>query len=263
MFRRFLEQISRRVILKKRLPAEFQYLPLYVSPDSALKYWKPGFGAELQDLLRIAQTYVQKGDSVWDIGANVGVFSFGAAARCGTSGKVLAVEADTWLAVLLQRSRLLPQNQPYAIEILCAAVSDENAILNFQIAERGRSANALEKTGHRAPAGGVRYSQPVPSYTLDSLLDRFTPPNFLKMDIEGAELLALQGASRLLREVRSLMYCEVGEEVSQAVYELLRSARYRIFDGDNPKLTEQSTAPWATLAFPEEVAERWINKASL
>ena len=156
MMRRLAEIISRRVTFEKKLPAEFQRLPLYVSPDSALKFWKPGFGAELKDLLRIATSYVQPGDSVWDIGANVGVFTFGAAARCGTTGHVLSVEADTFLATLLQRSRLLPPNRAYSIEILCPAVSDENRILNFQIAERGRSANSLEKSSLRSPAGGVR-----------------------------------------------------------------------------------------------------------
>ncbi len=261
MLRRFVEQISRKVVLKKRLPAEFSRLPLYVSPDSALKFWKPGFGAELKELLRIAKTYVRTDDSVWDIGANVGVFTFGAAARCGAKGKVLAVEADTWLAVLLQRSRILPQNLDKSIEILCAAVSDENRILNFQIAERGRSANALEKSGRRAPAGGVRYSQPVPSYTLDCLLERFAPPNVLKIDVEGAELLVLQGAKRLLKDVRPIIYCEVGEDVSQEVYKLFREAGYRVYDGDNPKLIEQSTATWATLAFPEESVQEWIDKS--
>lgn len=260
MLRRWLELVSRRVVLKKRLPAEFGRLPIFVSPDSALKLWKPGFGAELQDLLRIASTYVREGDSVWDIGANVGVFAFAAAAKCGKHGSVLAVEADTWLSVLLQRSRVHRTNIEYPIEILCAAVSDENRILNFQIAERGRSANSLEKSGQRAPAGGVRYSQPVPSYTLDALLDRFKAPNVMKMDVEGAELMALQGGTKLLNEVRPIIYCEVGEGVADPIYTLLRTARYRVFDGDNPILTEQATATWATLAIPEESLERWLKR---
>ncbi len=259
MLRRTIEKLSRGITLKRKLPADFSNLPLIVSPESALKFWKSGFGDELADLLRIAKTYVQPGNVAWDIGANVGVFTFGAAARCGKNGKVLAVEADAWLAVLLQRSRMLPANLDYSVEVLCAAVSDENKILNFQIAQRGRMANSLEKSGQRDPAGGVRYSLPVPSYTLDTLLERFQSPNVIKIDVEGAELLVLQGAKRMLSEVRPIIYCEVGEELSSEVYNIFRESKYRIYDGDNPQLIEQSSAPWATLAIPEEAVSHWVN----
>ena len=47
------------------------------------------------------------------------------------------------------------------------------------------------------------------SVTGDFLLDHWPAPDFVKMDVEGAELLALQGAGRLLEEVRPTFYIEV------------------------------------------------------
>jgi FkbM family methyltransferase len=259
MLRKTIERLSRGIAIKRKLPADFKSLPLYVSPDCALKFWRSGLSGELIDLVRIAKCFVREGDNVWDIGANVGVFTFAAAAMSGPNGKLLAVEADAWLAVLLQRSRMLQPNLGYSIDVLCTAVSDEDSILTFQIAERGRMANSLEKSGQREPAGGVRYSQPVPSYTLDSLLDHFAHPKILKIDVEGAELLVLRGSTRLLDVVRPIIYIEVGESVSENVFALLKSHQYEIFDGDVLDFTPKENAPWATLAIPNEQVSQWVS----
>jgi hypothetical protein len=54
----------------------------------------------------------------------------------------------------------------------------------------------------------------LPTTTLDTLADiyTFTNANFLNMDIQGAELLALRGAKRLLNEQIDYVMCEVNRE---------------------------------------------------
>jgi hypothetical protein len=37
--RHLAERFSRGVILRRHLPAQFQSLPLYVSPEAGLRYW--------------------------------------------------------------------------------------------------------------------------------------------------------------------------------------------------------------------------------
>ena len=38
--RRLSERMSRGVVLRRRLPAEFKRLPIYGSPEAVLSYWK-------------------------------------------------------------------------------------------------------------------------------------------------------------------------------------------------------------------------------
>src|ERR1043165_8291887 len=101
MLRRILERLSQRKTFKRRLPANFGHAAIYVSPDAGLKYWTTTLGKVDPLLLSTVEQIIAPGDCVWDIGANVGMFSFAAAVKAGEKGKVLAVEADTWLVDLL------------------------------------------------------------------------------------------------------------------------------------------------------------------
>ena len=98
-----MERFSRRKTFWRRMPKSFERKPIKVTPDSALKFLKPGDMAFDPMLLRFAEQFVDKESVVWDIGANVGVFSLASAVR---GGKVLAIEADPWLyTLLLETSR--------------------------------------------------------------------------------------------------------------------------------------------------------------
>lgn len=55
--------------------------------------------------------------------------------------------------------------------------------------------------------------------TLDVILESQPAPDFVKMDIEAAELLALQGATRLIQEARPVYYIETGDDSLPALPE--------------------------------------------
>ena len=142
--RHLAERFSRGMILRRHLPKQFQSLPLYVSPEAGLRFWR--WGVETTDpmLFRMVRELVRPGSVVWDVGANVGLFSFSAAALAGPGGFVLAIEPDVWLAHLLTRSaQRIQQHSAEAapVAVLCAAASEGNRIRQLQIAERARSAN--------------------------------------------------------------------------------------------------------------------------
>jgi FkbM family methyltransferase len=231
--RAIVERLSRGVVLKRRLPASVGGAQLYVSPDAQLKYLKLAADAFDADLLRLAQDHVKRDSVVWDVGANVGVFTF-AAAGLAKDGHVFAIEADSWLAELIRRSCRLPENRSLGITVLPAAVSASNGVAEFVIARRGRASNYLAEAGGWSQSGGERERTHVATLTLDSLLESFRRPTFLKIDVEGAEAMVLRGATRLLQEVRPALYIEVGKENSDEVTRVLQAANYRLFDSTRP-----------------------------
>jgi FkbM family methyltransferase len=254
MLRRIAERLGRKRVFRRRLPSEFGGTPLYVSPDAQLKYLRFGRGAFDADLLRVASEEIEPKSTIWDIGANVGVFAFAAASRALPGGYVLAIEPDDWLANIIRRSAALPENSRLAVQVLAAAISDKVGTKTLLIAQRGRASNALQGVG-RNQMGGVRDRVTVQTCTLDHLLESYPMPDFLKVDVEGAEYQVLQGANRMLSEVRPKIYVEVGSELSDSVTAKLREYDYALLDPLSPRSQRTSMVKCAfnTLAVPEEL----------
>jgi FkbM family methyltransferase len=251
--------MSRGIIMRRRLPERFQSLLLYVSPEAGLRYWRPTLAKVDPMLFDMAFEMVQAGHAVWDVGANVGLFSFSASALAGPSGSVLAIEPDFWLAHLLTRSvQGLSRRQATTapVSVLCAAVAEHTAVSQFQIAQRGRAANHLADVPGSSQVGGNRYSQQTVTVSLDFLLEHFPPPSVLKIDAEGAEVKILQGAARLLRTVRPVIWCEVSPENSEAVADLLRQNGYQMYAAalSSAERIALRCASWHTLAIPSPLA---------
>lgn len=250
MIRSVIERVFRNTVIKRRLPSTFGSIPLYVSPDAQLKYLNVTFD---DDLLRIVSAYVRNDSVVWDVGANVGVFTLAAAATA-IEGQVIAIEPDIWLANLICKSLALNPDLGTRVRVLPAAFSDHNGAASFLIAKRGRASNALESAGGRSQMGGVREKAFVPTLTLDTLLDCCPAPTFIKIDVEGAELHVLMGGRRMLTEIRPMIYIEVEGSETQAVTALFVANNYALFDGAAPLApgSRVSACTFNTLAIPEE-----------
>lgn len=248
-FRYTIERASHCLVLQRRLPASFHRIPLYVSPEGGLRYLKRTLADVDPPLLELVSNIVDPGANVWDIGANVGLFSFAAAALAGPGGHVVAVEPDTWLVALLRRSARL-QGARASVSVIPAAVGDCPGIARFHIARRNRSTNYLDGFG-TTQTGGSREEQIVPVTTIDQLADQFPWPHVLKIDVEGAELRALAGATETLKR-KPIVVCEVAGENSRDVTALLSDAGYELFDGLLAPLARQRLdyAPEQTLAIP-------------
>lgn len=219
-----------------------------------MRYWSAMSGVN-SVLYGMAEEMVKPGAAVWDVGANVGLFSFCSAALSGPTGKVLAIEPDFWLAHLINRSskRLAKGNHACArVEVLCASVSDSNRISQLAIAERARAANHLIEANGSVEASGARYLQPTVSLSLDFLLDYFPAPSVLKIDAETHEVNILKGAERLLKEVRPTIWCEVSAENSGAVTELLHAAKYKLYGAQVRPHKSIERAWFHTLAIPTQ-----------
>lgn len=249
ILRTIIERISRGKVLKRTISVSGQSTPLYVSPDVQLKYLKSGSGAFDQDLIQIAERFLAEDSTVWDIGANVGVFTFSSAA-VASKGTIVAVEADIWLASVLRRSARLDEYIGSDIRVLPAAMSEADGTAKFIIASRGRASNALESAGGRSQMGGIREEQYVPTLRLDTLLSSMPNPDFIKIDVEGAEFMVLKGASRIVTEIRPVFYIEVGNNVSAEIMSLFRAQDYIAVSPDGQAL-DHRCAP-NTFFIPKE-----------
>lgn len=98
--------------------------------------------------------------------------------------------------------------------------------------------------------GGVRERQYVPTLRLDTLLNSMPRPDFIKIDVEGAELMALRGASKIIAEIRPVFYVEVGSDVSTEVMNIFKSQGYIAVSPDGRILEERCTSN--TLFIPSE-----------
>jgi hypothetical protein len=78
--------------------------------------------------------------------------------------------------------------------------------------------------------------------TLDAQLESLAPPDLVKMDIEGAEVAALRGASKLLDEHRPTLICEL-HGTNGAVTELLEQHGYEVRVVETPQIRPQD-AEW-------------------
>jgi len=246
--RTVIERLSHRIVIRRRLPAPFAKARIYASTEGGLRYLRPSLDKVDPVLLRLAAELVRPGDTVWDIGANLGLFSMAAAVAAGPAGRVLSVEPDVVLVRMLRRSAAASADHA-PVEVLPAAVTDRCGFVRFCIAQRNRSTNHVDGFG-TTQTGGVRATELVPAFSLDWLAGHFPPPDILKIDVEGAEALVLSGAAEMLRGHPRII-CEVAGENAAAVRDLLAAAGYTLYDGELPasQRSPVDQAPPNTLAF--------------
>ena len=250
--RSILETLSRGRVVKRRLPSRFGGDTVFVSPDAGLSYWRHNLGNVDADLFAFAAEFVASGNSVWDVGASLGLFSFAAASVAGSSGFVAAVEPDIFCVDLLQRSAMCQANERAKVEVIPVAVSDFVGISDFNVAARGRAASYLSASGGNSQAGGVRKTSKIMTVTLDWLLEQLPIPNVLKIDVEGSELAVLKGGQLCLSQVRPKILVEVFLKNVEAVTEVLKAAKYTLYDFEHREQGPVELAAFNTLAIPNK-----------
>jgi len=127
-------------------------------------------------------------DILYDVGANIGLVALHAARKCRT----VAFEPDPAFRARLERN--LQLNPGVSVELLPVAIGDsEGTATLFTDGVEGNSPSLVHQRGEK-DAVEVRVQ------TLDTLVAGGTlpAPTVLKLDIEGAEVLALRGAKHLL-----------------------------------------------------------------
>ncbi len=161
---------------------------------------------ELEEV-EFVRSCVASGDHVLDVGANIGYFTILMASWVGEAGTVLAFEPVPANLDLLRRS--IAENRfEDRVRVIPNAVADapgEADILSVDVRYAFNSGGAfIVKEEASTPLDHRRIR--VAKTQLDTL-EMARPVSFIKLDVEGAEGLALRGARDLLRADRPTVAC--------------------------------------------------------
>jgi len=177
-------------------------------------FWLGIYEPHMQSLM---VKLVKKDSVFYDIGANVGFYSLLASALV-FPGKVYAFEPVVGNVRYIERHLAL--NKIRNVEVLELAICDQAGTSTFQEEE-------TRAMGHLQAEGNTH----VRTTTLDALLEAqlIAPPQYIKMDIEGAELMALRGASECIQRHRPTIFLAThGHEMETACRRLLKSWGYEL-----------------------------------
>ena len=160
---------------------------------------------------------------VYDIGANVGYYSLMASVLAGPKGYVYAFEPLPRNIRYLNRHVSI--NQIKNITVLEAAVAGQTGEAYF-------NTGASTSMGHLANSGEIKVRQ----VSLDDLLNagQIQPPDYMKVDVEGAEYEALCGARALINEHRPVIFLDTHQRSAhQKTADFLKTCDYdiEILDG--------------------------------
>ena len=135
---------------------------------------------------------IRPGDCVWDVGANVGLYSELFAAAVGPDGKVISFEPSPDCVAIIEE-RLRNNSIGTTWEVIAGALSDEDGDGWLSVADGGTApANHL---ANRAGASTVA----VRKYRADSIVSAgHTVPAVIKIDVEGFEGEIFDGMTAVL-----------------------------------------------------------------
>lgn len=183
---------------------------------------------------------LHKPKSFWDIGANVGFYSW------------LLMSADPELhAVLFEPdpdnielvNATIARGQLENVQLVAKAASTEQGTARFVMDPESGTTSHLESGGTGVKGAVVT----VETTTLDDELARLAPPDLIKIDVEGAEDMVLAGATRLLEEVKPVIIIECFDGLESAPMRQLAAAGYSFTDGDDPRDAAGTTSNYLCL----------------
>ena len=163
---------------------------------------------------------INRGDIVFDVGANVGELTLLFSRFAETSGQVHSFEPTP--STFEKLSAIVKNANKNNVKLNNLAVSDKPGFVNFNIYEEQLSAF---NTMANRPLGnyGIDVAKPkvfsIPSISIDKYCAEHAIPkiDLLKMDVEGAELNVLNGAEKMFAD-KSIKICTF--EFGQTVFDM-------------------------------------------
>jgi FkbM family methyltransferase len=178
----------------------------------AVGRYEPRLATALEDLL-------EEGDLCFDVGAHLGYMSLVMASSVAPGGKVVAFEPDPDLFEPLLRNVERNERALARVVPVAAAAGQSPGRCSFR---HGTSSG----TGRLDEAEG---DVTVTVLTLDHAAHVHGMPRLVKVDVEGAEVEALQGATEILNRGESAFLVEAhSEDLEERCRALLRGYHYDV-----------------------------------
>jgi len=162
---------------------------------------------------------VQKGDLFIDVGAHLGKYTLPVAQAVGEKGLVIAVEASRVNYNRLKKN--IEYNNLHNITLINAAAWNNDEVLKFYPGEISGGGGVKRKAGDKF--------NEVNGRSMDSLLEEVAggvAVNWIKIDVEGAELEVLRGFKKTLCLNSPKLLVEVFKENEVEFEKYMRSLNY-------------------------------------
>jgi FkbM family methyltransferase len=204
-----------------------KHLALRYLPDRLLKVARSvhyrnslkHYDIDAEPDLHACRSLLKEGDTVLDVGANIGVYTRFCSEFVGPSGRVISLEPvpETY-SYLTGNVRALNLKNVQCFNVAASDHDDESGRMSIpQYDTGGRNLY----TAKLSSEGNVA----VKVARLDTLFPDLTPA-FIKCDVEGHEVACIKGALNLIRRCQPSWLVEVS---SQETFELLFSLKYAAF----------------------------------
>jgi len=181
------------------------------------------------EIRKVLMEYTQPGMVAYDIGANVGIFSFLFESIVGADGVVYAFEPE--------------RNNYNCLEKSLAKDKNKNIILDKRAVGRSKSTEKFDRRGGAFSGrlmGDAQYDttdniEIVETVSVDYVVQEegYRVPDIMKIDVEGNEGMVLEGMENILSNYSPIIICELHThlgESSEKVISLLTSHGYTVSD---------------------------------
>lgn len=170
------------------------------------------FGAYEPIEVHLLSTFLEKDSVFLDVGANVGFYSLMLSQKC-VQGKVYAFEPVATNYAALEKNIII-NKLDNVIRVVKKGLWNENTTLVFALPDEEHNNLGSFSAGKNSLKKSAMSCDVV---TLDSFVqaEQLKRIDVIKMDIEGAELFALKGAEKALREFKPVIQIELNRKACE------------------------------------------------
>ena len=254
--KKIVQAISQKLMLGKANPkwvavesGPLEGGQLYIDPDNCAAWKEMATGSFDGFIYQELESVNLNGAVFWDIGAHFGYHSFSFASLIGDTGFVYAFEPNPFN--IIRFNMHMSKNPLLARRILLSQIALSNADGEFKFIFSedvdGSTSSGSHLENAKVPLDSATYSQfkeeAVKCLSVDSFIMTASPrnPNFIKIDVEGAEMLVLLGANKLIENCRPTIFMEVHNiSLMYYVYKYFADSGYsvKILDEENATLSK-------------------------